>query len=180
MRRILGWFFGFVAIAILGGADGCVSPSADRMEAKQTQRMQQEASRRVGMPGVTNFLEKRWVAKLYEMRDSEVATYTYVADMHGDLHHVCDSIGFGIPASVQFSNPQKEVRTNYPMPQAEPNGLFMPEGLSATYVLCAAESGEPHPIYSEPQLIVSPFRLAAVSSWMASPPADQMLRKRAQ
>ena len=37
-------------------------------------------------------------------------------------------------------------------------GLFMPEGLSATYVMCMIK-GKLKPVYVEPEIIVSPFKL---------------------
>ena len=45
------------------------------------------------------------------------------------------------------------------MPQAEPNGLFKPEGMSATWLIMLDENDEPHPMYVEPLIIVSPFKL---------------------
>lgn len=51
------------------------------------------------------------------------------------------------------------------MPQPEPNGLFVPDGLSATWILCSDGEGGVKPVYSEPELMVSPFPLQAVSSY---------------
>jgi len=49
------------------------------------------------------------------------------------------------------------------MPQADPNGLFMPEGLSATWVMLWDENTEEfRPVYFEPVIIVSPFILHSV------------------
>lgn len=144
--------------------------TADDKMAKQTEKMVSEANKRTGLPDVTNFTEKRFVKMLYELRDKEVTTYSYYLDMQGKRHFLCNSIGFGIPASVQYSNPKayKRVRASATgawsvkiMPQAEPNGLFMPDSLSATYVMCInPKTKKISPIYFEPQLIVSPFKLA--------------------
>ena len=49
---------------------------------------------------------------------------------------------------------------NYKTLKPEPNGLFMPEGLSATWLLMIdPKTNEPRPVYVEPQIIVSPFPL---------------------
>ena len=57
----------------------------------------------------------------------------------------------------------KKVRgydTSIAMPQADPNGLFMPSGLSATWLMMIDQrTGEARPVYVEPQIIVSPFPL---------------------
>ena len=59
------------------------------------------------------------------MRDRNIATYTYLVDMQGRLHHVCDSMGYGLPYGVQYSNPEKHLaygsndpyHTDYSLPQ---------------------------------------------------------------
>jgi hypothetical protein len=88
--------------------------------------------------------------------------------MNGNRHFLCQSIGFGIPASVQYVNPQvhrrvwlsKNLSDSATLPQAEPNGMFMPDSLSATYVMCInPKTKKISPVYFEPQLIVSPFKL---------------------
>jgi hypothetical protein len=136
--------------------------STDKKQRKKTEVMLAEADRTVGMPGITNFTEKRFVKMLYELRDKEVTTYSYYLDFNGKKHFLCKSVGFGIPASVQFVSPEKIGRwSDSPnLPQAEPNGLFMPDSLSATYVMCVnPKTKKIQPVYFEPQLIVSPFKL---------------------
>ena len=168
-----------MGLAVLALA-GCVRSGesmADKEQRQATEKMVTEAHMAVGMPGVANWTEKRFARMLYELRDGEISTYSYVQDFHGKLHFVCASIGYGIPASVQFSNPERfsmarvgdegaaGVYVKGVIPQPEPNGLFMPEGLSATYVMCArGDSGEVDPIYIEQPVTVSPFPLVAVDS----------------
>jgi hypothetical protein len=92
--------------------------------------------------------------------------------MNGKLIKVCDSIGYGINASIQYSNPEKQVPMDLGqyngegvMPQAEPNGLFMPEGLAATYVMCVdGENDDVKAVYIEPEIIVSPIELDYVNN----------------
>ena len=95
--------------------------------------------------------------------------------MNGQLIKICDSVGYGISASIQYSNPEKvvdyedfvgdRVDANVgTIPQAEPNGLFMPEGLAATYVMCVdGKSEDVKAVYIEPEIIVSPFELTAAN-----------------
>ena len=85
--------------------------------------------------------------------------------MTGEVgQYLGECIGYGIPYSTQFSNPEKRDWSNnygyHSMPQAEPNGLFKPEGLSATWLIMVdPETGDPRPVYVEPEIIVSPFKL---------------------
>jgi hypothetical protein len=69
-----------------------------------------------------------------------------------------------LPASTKYSNPEKFIykrqRYGIKLPQAEPNGLFMPDGLSATWLMMVdPETHAPRPVYIEPLIIVSPFKL---------------------
>lgn len=147
-------------------------PSSDATIADQQEKMAKEGERQTGLPAITNFTEKRMVKWLYELRDQpNYRTYTYITTMNGQLIKICDSVGYGISASIQYSNPEKVVDYESfvgdyvdthigTLPQAEPNGLFMPQGLAATYVMCVVpDKDEVQAVYLEPDIIVSPFPL---------------------
>jgi hypothetical protein len=51
------------------------------------------------------------------------------------------------------------------VPQAEPNGLFMPPTADGTWVQCIGKDGDIQPLYIEPHVIVSPWPLNAVDSY---------------
>ena len=149
------------------------TPTDAKVAAQQAASLQQ-ASSQVGMPGITNFTEMKLVRKLYELRDQNITTYSYVPDMQGHLHFICPSFGFGLPYGVQFSNPQVPynrggAQYGFALPQAEPNGLFMPDTAEGTWVICQDpnKKGDIAPIYVEPRVIVSPFKLNAVDDWQA-------------
>lgn len=148
-------------------------PSSDESTAQQMEKLLKEGERQTGLPAITNFTEKRMVKWLYELRDQpNYRTYTYIVTMNGKLIKVCDSVGYGINASIQYSNPEKQVPMDLGqyggegvMPQAEPNGLFMPEGLAATYVMCVdGENEDVKAVYIEPEIIVSPIELDYVNN----------------
>lgn len=142
---------------------GCESDSAYREQSRQTEELASEANRQIGMPGISNFTEKRLLRQLFELRDSEIRTYTYIVDWQGRLFHVCDSIGFGMPFSAQFSAPERPTSGySLTIPQPEPNGLFPPTSTSATWVICADPSGDFKPVYVEPTIMVSTFPLEGV------------------
>jgi hypothetical protein len=112
------------------------------------------------MPGITKFAEKRALKQIYELRDNTIATETFIVDMHGKLHHFCNSLGYGIPYSTQYVNPEVyEAFHGSILPQPEPNGLFMPTSSSATWITCVDKNSLPKTVYVEPQIIVSPMEL---------------------
>ena len=156
--RILGLFL--LSILCLGADPKCDSGSADNRQERATKKMALEAEKVVGMPDITNWTERKFAKDILELRDEAIATYTYIVDMHGKFHFVGESIGYGLPYSVQFTNPMRYEINGATLPQPDPNGLFMPDGLSATWILLKdPDSGEVRPVYVEPQIFVSPFRL---------------------
>ena len=156
-----------LSLTFLAGNSKCSgSKSTDVEQRRQTEAMVAEAQRQTGMPNIKNFTEKKFAKMIYELRDQEITTYSYFMDMNGKLHFLCESIGYGLPYSVQYVNPERPGYYRnvgaYTLPQPEPNGLFMPDSLSATWILCSDKKGNIHPVYSEPALIVSPFPLDSV------------------
>jgi hypothetical protein len=88
--------------------------------------------------------------------------------MSGKLVFVGESIGYGIPAATQFTNPQKIAeKSSYQsamayaiLPQADPNGLFSPASAEGTWIILKDPHGNAtKPVYIEPRIIVSPFKL---------------------
>ena len=151
-------------------AVGCAPTpqTSDQILNKQQEQLQKESVAQIGVPAIKNFQEKKLAKMIYELRDTEnVITYAYLLNsMTGKPVYLGRAIGFGLPYSVQYTSPMKVedicTRTGYcptPIPQADPNGLFMPEGLSATWVMLLDEKGEPHPTYIESDVIISVFPL---------------------
>jgi hypothetical protein len=170
MRRTLSIAGLSLCVVASMGQNECSGLSeADRQLARQTREASSEGARQVGFPGINNFTEKRLLRQLYELRDQQdLATHTYIIDLQGRLHHLCESIGYGMPFSAQFSNPEVFVDTigegGNMVPQPEPNGLWVPDSTSATWVICASPDGEFTPLYVEPAIVVSPFALNAATS----------------
>lgn len=151
---------------ILIGADDCANatPSADLQQQAATERSMAEASSVVGMPAITNWQELKFAKLLFELRDKEdLITYAYIVNINGDLIYLGKCIGYGLPYSVQFTNPMRRSSSQYgviAMPQPDPNGLFMPTSSSATWLMMYdAKTGEARPVYVEPKIVVSPFPL---------------------
>jgi hypothetical protein len=163
-------FIALASIAVLGVAlVGCdYTPSSDEVQQKQQERILKEGNAQTGMPAIKNFRERKLLKQIIEMRDQDgLVTYTYtVPETTGRPVFLCNSIGYAIPASTQYTNPQKienppSITGYYVMPQADPNGLYSPSSAEGTWVLCTdpTGSGKTRPVYVEPRIIVSPFKL---------------------
>ena len=160
-----------VAISFMSCEQKTVKNTADKEMQLQTAKQMNEANKQIGMPAIVNFQERKLMKMILELRDDEnLICYAYLYDRNngtvGEFLGKC--LGFGLPYSVQFTNPEKVVRDSRSstygsvfgtLPQADPNGLFMPTGLSATWLILLDKKGKPHPVYVEPEIIVSPFKL---------------------
>lgn len=163
-----------VLLLNLGCEESVKNDSGKDIQTKTEQSML-EANKQVGLPAIINFQEKKIMKQIYELRDQEkLVCYAYLFNkMTGNIgQYLGKCIGYGLPYSTQFSNPQKLVDVaNYGIDsyqandaavisQPEPNGLFMPDGLSATWLLLIdPKTKKARPVYIEPEIIVSPFPL---------------------
>lgn len=170
----------FIAAFLMFGLCGCAGnvETSDGKLAAQTEQTMQEANRQVGMPAITNFQERKLAKMIFELRDKEdyICHAYLVNEMNGTVgQYLGRCLGYGLPYSVQYTNPEKVVRGEREvgvdfhgsfdvdrlmiLPQPDPNGLFMPQGLSATWIMLLDDTGTPRPVYVEPPIIVSPVKL---------------------
>ena len=147
---------------LLTAAVAC-EETADSRQREQTKQMMTQADTEIGMPDIINWAERRNAKTILELRDKEITTYAYIVALDGSLLFLGEAVGYGLPYSVQFTNPERLTRyssSSTTLPQPDPNGLFMPEGLSATWIMLRdPEGGEVRPVYVEPEIVVSPFPL---------------------
>jgi hypothetical protein len=130
-------------------------------------RKQEELSLRgvesVGMPAITNFAEKRMMKDIIELRDQMKPTYTYILDMNGRPHKICDSLGYGLPYATQYTNPSRmvyDVHGVATLPQSDPNGLYSPASADGTWVMCLnPKTKKAEPQYIEPHVLVTTYPL---------------------
>ncbi len=143
-------------------------PTADQRAAEATASAMEEAFAQIGMPAIVNFQELKMAKLIFEMRDKEkMVCWAYFVSLDGKLVFFSKCLGYGLPYSVQYTNPDKVVHmidnaygnSFGTLPQADPNGLFMPQGLSATWLMLIDKENEPHIVYVEPEIVVSPFKL---------------------
>lgn len=142
---------------------------AEEIQKRQTKQSMLEANRQIGMPAIKNYQERKLAKLIFELRDQEkMICYAYLqSDYSGKLIFIGKCIGYGLPYSVQYTNPQQIKEGEYSqshwgtsIPQADPNGLYMPTGLSATWLMMIdPKTKKPRPVYIEPEIVVSPFPL---------------------
>jgi hypothetical protein len=143
-------------------ADAC--NSSDRQQQAQQERILQEATNQSGMPAIVNFRERKLMKDIIELRDQNgLVTYTYLfSEMNGQLVFFCTSVGYGLPYSTQYTNPQKWETGSIVLPQADPNGLFSPASADATWVMCKDPKGDDvRPVLVEPRIVVTPFKIGS-------------------
>jgi hypothetical protein len=167
LRKVMLLFFVLSLSLVFMGVDGCdKQTSADKEQAAKTALAMSEAQRMVGMPNIVNFQQRKLLKMIYELCDKEnLICYAYIkSDYQGKLFFLGKCIGYGLPFSAQFTNPEKVVQDYSQsfgtLPQADPNGLFMPTSSSATWlIMIDPNTNEPRPVYVEPEITVSPFML---------------------
>jgi hypothetical protein len=165
MKKLTILFSCVIAFFVLK-ADSCNTPSADQKDQVRQENLLKEGQAQAGLPGIHNFQEKKMVKMLYELRDNpNLINYAYLwSEVSGKYIFFGKCVGYGIPYSTQYSNPEKQVdgyNGYITLPQAEPNGLFMPASSDGTWLMMLNpdKNNEPTPVYVEPKVIVSPFKL---------------------
>jgi len=155
-----------VMAMVVAGCDG-EPPKSDQEQQQKNEQLSQEANRQVGFPAIKNFREKKIVKDIYELRDqANLLTYTYIyCEYTGKFTFVGETVGYGIPYALQFSNPEKIAdswESGYAiLPQAEPNGLFTPDSADGTWILMKQPDGKVTPQYIEPRIAVFTYKLSS-------------------
>lgn len=142
-------------------------PESDKIQQEQSESLFMEAQRQIGMPNMVNFQQRKLMKMIMELCDKEdLICFAYIkSDYSGKLNFIGKCVGYGIPFSAQFTNPEKLVwgssgRGYHSLPQADPNGLFMPTSSSATWlIMIDPKTNQGRPVYIEPEIVVSPFKL---------------------
>lgn len=168
----------FMMITMLFLSTGCdEKPTSDDTQRKQQEVLLAEGTSQVGMPAIKNFHERKMMKDILELRDQDgIITYTYLENMiptvvpghtalGGKYTYLGPTIGYGLPYSTQFTNPQKveyHSTSGYvTLPQADPNGLFSPSSAEGTWILMAdpTKKNKAVPQYIEPRISVFSYQL---------------------
>jgi hypothetical protein len=177
MRNSFFKVFTLLSLLIILSSSSCdLEPPKETSDSKQSAQTEQalsNATSEIGMPAIINYTELKNFKWILELRDqSNLITHTYLMnEMTGELGaYLGKSIGFGIPAATQFTNPEKlkiargdfgqyASEDTYTLPQADPNGLYMPTSTDATWVILIDPKGKPQPQYIEAKINVFTFKI---------------------
>ena len=150
----------FVALVLMIGCE----PSAEQTQRQKTNQILSEVDRQIGMPDIHNFQEKKMLKLVMEERDrADLVCYAYVkSEYTGKFVFLGKCLGYGMPYSTQFTNPMKYEQNGATLPQADPNGLYMPSSADATWLfMINPETNKPVPVYCEDKVLVLPYKLPA-------------------
>jgi hypothetical protein len=166
--KMIKFLMVFVVASFLMASSCQPQATADSKQAAQTMQALNNAAAEIGMPAIHRYTELKQFKQILELRDqANLITHTYLMnEMTGEIgQYLGKSIGYGIPAATQFTNPVRTVRVlgngggAVQLPQADPNGLFMPTSTSATWVILIGPDGKPNPCFIEPLILVFPFKM---------------------
>ncbi len=160
--------YAFILLLAIFCASCSRNSSSDDVQRQQQEKLLAEGTAQTGMPAIKNFRERKMLKDILELRDQNgLTTYTYLYnEMQGKLVFFGETIGYGIPYATEYTSPEKDAyyttssTVHITLPQADPNGLFAPSSAEGTWVLLKNPNGKDvQPVYVEPRIIVSPFRL---------------------
>jgi hypothetical protein len=174
MKKILSLIMamGIVMVLFTGCDEGqnTYMGSVDQQQKAQQEQMQKDMSNQVGMPNIKEWSEKKMMKEIIELRDnSKLVTYAYLQNLNGKFVFLGKCIGYGLPYSTQYTNPEKVdtvdggeygAENPYTLAQSDPNGLFSGDGVSATWLqYINPDTGKREVIYCEPNIIVTQSKL---------------------
>jgi hypothetical protein len=164
-----------LSLVIMAGCSA--DQTSDEKQQSQQEKILKEATKQTGMPNITHFFERKMMKDILELRDNpSLITYVYTQnEMDGRYVYLGKAIGFGLPYATQYTNPEKaEYHTNgnFPLPQADPNGLFSPSSADATWIMMInPKTNEPEVSYLEPKAFIVQNKLdkRLVEPWSLTP-----------
>lgn len=159
MKKIIA--LSLTALTMIGCGERSNQSTKD---AASVERQQAQYSASQPVPAYNWSLERDLVIQLYNIRNMKALTHSVWRSDRGLIEGDCASIGFGIPYDTSLTNPLSAVdfglKTNFDrhvVEQTEPNGIFASKNTSATWVMCAGETGQIEPIYIETKVTVYPY-----------------------
>lgn len=176
MKTSIKFFIALMAMALMAGLfSSCDNKkNSDQILGDQQEATMDEANAQIGFPGVNKFTQKKLFKQIFELCDqADLICYAYLYnEMQGKVVFMGKCAGYGIPFSTQYTNPENLkkfiVRGGYEyhvVPQADPNGLFMPTTSNATWVILQNPfTGDLAPLFCEPNLIISPWPLDYINN----------------
>lgn len=165
-----------VLVLLIGCEEVEATKTSTQIESQKQEELSRQAMLAVDLPNIKNFYEKKTYKKILEMRDNpKLINFLYTKnEMTGKWVYEGKCIGFGIPYSTQYTNPQKmgfrgnsQWGSHYTIPQADPNGLYSTPNGTATWVIKVDDNGLQTVEYIESEIRVTQNKLnkRLVESW---------------
>lgn len=166
----------FIVIILLSmlmfAITGC-DKSSDTKDRSVVDSQQDQYGKTQPIPMYDYSIPRDIVIQIYNIVTQEARnTYTVIETMSGVVKFHGPSIGYGIPADVQLTNPLKPAyKGSYEsgiIEQAEPNGLYSSKNTDGTWVLFVDDNGDVTPIYTEHKVTTYPFAVKqdASGAWV--------------
>jgi len=156
-----------IILALLVVSVGCMR-RADDEEAIQVESQQTHYSEVQPVPRFDHSIPRDVLLQIYNVVTTEArSTYTVIQSITGEVVFHGASVGYGIPADTQLTNPVQK-KGDTVIEQAEPNGLFSSKNTDGTWILFVEEGGVIAPIYTEQKVTTYPFIVArdASGAWV--------------
>jgi len=138
--------------------------SQERADKAAVQTQQAQYAKGQPLPTFDWSLERDLLIKLYNLRNSKVATHTVWRSDYGMIEGDCTSFAFGMPYDSSLTNPLQHYSGSSQgegsaIGQAEPNGIFASTNTAATWVMCVGEGGTIEPHYIEAKVTTYPYEV---------------------
>lgn len=137
---------------------GCEFGGADRQDKELINKQQEHYQKVQPLPFYEYSIPRDILTQIYNVVTTKAyTTYTVIESITGETKFHGPSLGYGIPADTQLTNPLKRIpHFEAVIEQAEPNGLFSSKNTDGTWVLFVQDDGVT-PIYTEHKVTTYPF-----------------------
>jgi|WetSurMetagenome_2_1015567.scaffolds.fasta_scaffold80519_5 hypothetical protein len=173
-KRIIVGILLVILVCLTAGCGGTSSQKVDTdvIQQQTQEQILNDQNNQIGLPNIKNYTEKKMAKEIMELRDNaELICYAYTKNEYtGKYVFEGKCMGFGLPYSAQYTNPQKVNTVEggeygalnpYTIAQADPNGLFMPDSANATWLMMINEStGKREAAYYEVNVIVKQSKIS--------------------
>jgi hypothetical protein len=139
-----------LALALVGCSD---VPKGQKLENKQQKAATEQLVANQSIPVAGYSQMRQTLIEIEKAQIAGTATTTFFFNQGVvDPVKMCSSIGTPIPNTASLSNPTQIIKrydSAVAVDQMDPNGVYIPESSTGTYVLCVNDNGKPYVSYWE-------------------------------
>ncbi len=150
-----------LAVALMFLVVGCLGENPESADREVVQEQQAHYQKTQPLPYYEYSIPRDIFIQISDVVVTKAyTTYTVIESITGETKFHGPSLGYGIPADTQLTNPLQLARDYSGGPvieQAEPNGLFSSDNTDGTWVLFVQPDGNVVPVYTEHKVTTYPF-----------------------